>query len=183
MHRRVRSGVAGGWLSGVVRAKEDYVGGANERKVGGKKERAIGAGYERDGYKLQLCATAEGAQGRRTRRRATKRQRRGERWRKRARECDGRRETESAACSPDLTGGRGKGYIRCAPRVRHRAQNSGSRFDSLEESIVFRSRLYFSSFPPSANLTQPNSLIRWESRSFSRKIDTTRRANRFLSNV
>lgn len=51
MHRRVRSGVAGGWLSGMVRAKEDCVGGANGGEVG-EKERAIGAECERDDYKV-----------------------------------------------------------------------------------------------------------------------------------
>lgn len=70
MHRRVRSGVAGGWLSGVVRAKEDCVGERMNEKWG-EKEKAIGAGCERDGYKLQLCATGGGS----ARERASERER------------------------------------------------------------------------------------------------------------
>lgn len=46
----------------MVRAKEDRVGERMNEKWG-EKERAIGAGCERDGYKLQLCATGGGARG------------------------------------------------------------------------------------------------------------------------
>lgn len=62
---------------------------------------------------MQLCAAKEGVRGGREEERERVNPRRnvtrGTGGRE-TRECNGRRETKSAACSSDLTGGRGKGY-------------------------------------------------------------------------